>query len=377
MIINKKLKNFLSAFILLLIIICIVIIGYKYVKNNKKDNTKDDPKDDKKDDTNNNNLNDKEEFIAINKTGMNIIIEARCTLIKDNKIIAGSSLPGYKPNYYVKNNEKIKFNIPKEGLSAVKIWAKFYCDDNAKCLMGQSMQDWDDNKQASVGGCDNSHYGCTPPVDTIFEATFGCDSTTECAVNPSAQNQSLLNDTFFDISHVDGYTLPYKLEIIGDTHLCDNGKGLKLIDGTNLTLSKCPDENKLYMINPINGQKTLVGCMSPCQTLTAGLPFGKNYTANPNDNVKEFSEDAVRFCCPTPPQYLINNNNVSSQCTIANGCTSSENCGMLGIKDTPYYKLIKKIVPDNYAYAYDDANGLHTCPRKNIKYQLTFYSPEN
>lgn len=347
---SLTLKIILFSILFILFIILIILIIKNY-------NIKDD----------NNDSDDDNELIVINKTGMDIIIESRCTVIKDNKLLVGGPIPGYKPSNDLKNNGILKFKIPDEGLASVKLWAKFGCE-NGKCLMGQSMQDWDEDKKASIGGCKNSVYGCTPPIDTIFEATFGCNSN-NCAKNPSNLNETLLNDTFFDISHVDGYTLPYKLEIIGDNTKCDNNLGLTEINGINLTLDKCPDENKLYL----DGK--LVGCMSPCQTLTSS--FGKNYTTDKNDNVKQFSEDAVRYCCPTPSKYLMNDgtNNVTNECTIQNGCTSSENCGELGIKDTQYYKLIKKIVPNNYAFAYDDSNGLHTCPRKNIKFVMTFYAP--
>ena len=112
---------------------------------------------------------------------MDIMIEARCTIINQNRdlyndfgnnnLIIGGPIPGYKSNYLLKNNEIIKFKIPDEGLASLKLWAKFY-KINDKWLMGQSMQDWDDENKASIGGCNNSVFGCTPPIDTIFENLY-------------------------------------------------------------------------------------------------------------------------------------------------------------------------------------------------------------
>lgn len=384
-------KNMKRIIIVIIIILILLLIYLKFYKNNRNNSTNNNTNNDitNNNNTNNNNANETPgEIKVINKTGDTIIVEARCTLpitSVNNKIISAAPLPNYKPNYVLLSNDSKIFKIPEEGLSAVKIWAKFNCDigtDSYKCLMGQSMQDWNENTKQADAGCSNSYYGCTPPIDSIFEATFGCtyDDKTKCALNPSKQDEKLLDVTFFDISHVDGYTLPYKLEIVGDNSKCDNNKGLKIIDGTKLTLDKCPEENKLVLkdtnINsPTYGKNIVVGCMSPCQKYTYSDPFGLNYTTNPNDTAKIFSEDAVKYCCPTPIKYVKDNNTVSEECTLKNGCTSSDNCGDLGIKETEYYKVIKKIVPDNYAFAYDDSNGLHTCPRKDIKYILTFYAP--
>lgn len=70
---------------------------------------------------------------------------------------------------------------------------------------------------------------------SAHKGTFGCKKSADCgASSPS---------TSFDISHVDGYTAPYKLHILGNVTSCDmytKTWGLNLIDGSKLDLSKCP-----------------------------------------------------------------------------------------------------------------------------------------
>ena len=56
-------------------------------------------------------------------------------------------------------------DVPKQGLASARFWAKWGCDESGdNCAIGQS------------GGPGQScgAHGCAPPIDSRFEATFGC-----------------------------------------------------------------------------------------------------------------------------------------------------------------------------------------------------------
>jgi len=122
--------------------------------------------------------------------------------------------------------------IPDGGLASSRFWPKWNCDEIGQaCAIGQS------------GGPGEScgPDGCAPPIDSKFEATFGClPSAEECARNPSAPKESLGSVDWWDVSQVDGWTLPYKVEVLGK---CDGAP--HVIDCSALALSSCPTDEDL------------------------------------------------------------------------------------------------------------------------------------
>jgi len=102
----------------------------------------------------------------------------------------GKNLPGQAKTYTrAFPGESVDYVIPAEGLEGTRFWAKYGCDNNGKnCIIGDQMQYYPE------GGCPAG--GCTPPVDSLFEATWGCKPGSAChAKNPT---------TWFDTSQVDG-----------------------------------------------------------------------------------------------------------------------------------------------------------------------------
>mmetsp|Transcript_28853 Transcript_28853/g.58058 ORF Transcript_28853/g.58058 Transcript_28853/m.58058 type:complete len:200 (-) Transcript_28853:861-1460(-) len=87
-----------------------------------------------------------------------------------------------------------EFAIPDAGLAATRFWPKWKCDKmGGACKIGQS------------GGPGEScpAIGCAPPVDSKFEATFGCLPGTEsCEVNPSLPSEKLGPTDWWDVSQV-------------------------------------------------------------------------------------------------------------------------------------------------------------------------------
>jgi len=278
---------------------------------------------------------------------------------------AGAPLPGQSvtaqqalPGSY------IDYTVPDTGLSGSRFWAKYGCDSNGQnCAIGDQMQYWPN----PPGGCPAG--GCTPPVDSLFEATWGCRPGTSCnAGNPT---------TWFDTSQVDGWTIPYKLTPVGDTSGCDctgTGCGFKGVDASTLDVTKCPsgedlsDNGQFTSVNVLgqsvglssvdlriikNGE--ILGCMSPCKRLNWGVPYGLQQS--------EDSGSTMWMCCPTP---------TPNNCNPSQGCVSPTTCRAGPIENTQFVAAVHTMAPGVYAYSYDDGVGLHACPAGVTKYTMEF-----
>jgi len=224
-----------------------------------------------------------------------------------------------------------------DNLKATRYWPKFRCDASGNgCEIGGS------------GGpaqmCDKT-IGCSPPIDSKFEATFG-ESGKPC----NTSGGEYAGCDWLDISFVDGFTVPFKLDIKGD---CQQ----KLIDCSHLSTDSCPTaENlgsagsniSLQAIHPKLG--TVVGCYSPCSKLTFqnwNNPVAKGHT--PSDSL------AKDYCCPTPPE-------------------SPTQCRQGPVTKTKFVQAVHKMCPGVYGYAYDDGVGLLNCPA-GTTYEMTYYCP--
>lgn len=224
------------------------------------------------------------------------------------------------------------YDIPDEGLASTRFWPKTGCDSSGQnCAIGQSS-----NPCPAVG--------CAPPVDSKMEATWGCTlaDQSQCAITPQGNP---IGDTFYNSSAVDGFTLPFKVNVqTGGGSNCVN------LDCSNLKLSECPtDENlsqgmsgtfpqfaseTLEVLNPSNSQTA--GCFSPCLKFNYPTWGGLNMPDNQSD-------PEVMYCCPTPP-------------------ISSDQCRAGPVPNTQYVALIHQACSGGvYGYAYDDGVGLHQC----------------
>lgn len=210
---------------------------------------------------------------------------------KDSLWIANFAFqsPYFEQDLKLKAGEAHDFAIPDEGLAATRFWAKWGCDSTgANCKIGES------------GGpgesCGSS--GCAPPVDSKFEATFGClAGAKSCAHNPSAPTEPLGPIDWWDVSQVDGWTLPYKVDVIGE---CAGAPAH--VDCSRLSLGACPNKeglggtvgNATLQLRDPKGSGQVVGCYSPCAKLTYSQ-WGQGYSYTPD------SKQAQDYCCATPP----------------------------------------------------------------------------
>lgn len=240
-----------------------------------------------------------------------------------------------------------------DGLSATRFWPKMRCDPSGgSCAIGDSGgpdeacvrrdQGWDD------------YSNCAPPVDTKFEASFG-EHGKPC--NPKAPGGSeMAGCDYVDLSLVDGFTLPVKLEISGGECRDSRDEGLvEEIDCSGLSLDDCPLDEvlsaagmtvSLQAKNPLTG--AVGGCYSPCMRLLD--------TKWANQEQRSAEEPGVApYCCPTPP-------------------ISPDACRAGPIIDTQFLGLVRRKCSGAYGYAYDDSTGLLRCS-SSARYTLTYYCP--
>eukprot|EP00466_Bigelowiella_natans_P006530 jgi/Bigna1/88135/estExt_fgenesh1_pg.C_280151 len=195
---------------------------------------------------------------------------------------AGSGVGPDPQNVKLEPSTSYNFTI-SDGLAATRYWPKMYCSDSGdSCALGGS---------GGPSETCNTTIGCAPPVDTKFEATWG-DRSIPC----DPDHGQYKGCDYFDISLVDGFTLPFKLDVIGDCKL-----PVSSIDCSNISFTGCPIEDlgdigqnvSLRVSHP--DTKATVGCYSPCSILTFSNWENKYGKHMPQDS------EAAPFCCPTPP----------------------------------------------------------------------------
>jgi len=259
---------------------------------------------------------------------------------------SGSGVGPDPQNLKIKPGEYHDFEVD-DNLQSTRYWPKMRCDaEGNACLLGGS---------GGPGESCSGAYGCGPPVDTKFEATFG---QTGKPCNTSAQEYKGCD--WLDMSLVDGFTLPFKLQIWGDcaAKYANATKVSRVVDCSALSFDECPtSENMgaagtsvdLQVRSPGNG--SVVGCYSPCSKLSFrnwNNTLAMNHT--PDDAV------AKDYCCPTPPE-------------------SPLACRAGPVVNTSFVKMVHRACPGVYGYSYDDGMGLTTCPA-GTRYEVSFFCPD-
>lgn len=281
--------------------------------------------------------------------------------------------PGFKGGQFNAPNHNsipaggsMTYNIPDKGLASMRFWPAFDCDASGQnCRIGSSGG-------PAEFGFTCPPQGCAPPIDSKFEATFGCITGIadgSCQQNPSAPGQPLGRNDWWNSSAVDGFTVPMKVVVKG---FCPTGPinvapfwgpggpTNGVIDCSALRVSQCPTtENlsadgrfpalsnvNLIANNPAGG---VAGCYSPAGKLTYSN-WGNSPTYAPA------APEAQWYTCPTPP-------------------ISPEACASGPADRSKYRNYIHSVCP-TYAYAYDDGFGLSSCPASTLTtYEVTFYCP--
>lgn len=271
------------------------------------------------------------------------------------------------------------YAIPEKGLASTRFWPKQGCNEQGyQCSVGESTA----VPQAINNGWQKAPFA--PDINSKFEATWGCSPAVFnhaphlCASNPSSPGHYLNNETWWNGSAVDGYTLPYKVNVFNHNNSCLDLHSSKVltepgVDCSGLSASLCPTAANLSTegsFNVINGvdvsrvnlqwlnAKTSqpVGCFSPCAKLTTaqGSDNGSNAGGWKHilGGLDPESPEAQMYCCPTPPVS-------SGQCSAGPAARSA------------YSQSIAQQRCNAYTYAYDDAKGLARCGSQT-KFELIF-----
>jgi hypothetical protein len=209
----------------------------------------------------------------------------------------GSATPAQSTGWEQGAFQTISFSIPGDW-KAGRIWGRRDCDFSSNPGPNSCLD----------GGC-NGGLECDPstgtgvPPATLAEFTLSGDG----------------NRDFYDVSLVDGYNLPVRI---------DNNKGCDIADCPVDLGPNCPDELK----GPFDSSGFPVGCKSACLV-----------DQNPQDSPA---------CC-------------------SGSHNTPETCPSSGV---PFYSYFKNNCPNAYAYAYDDnTGGLHTCPTSSgADFTVTF-----
>eukprot|EP01062_Namystynia_karyoxenos_P070055 TRINITY_DN65432_c0_g1_i1.p1 TRINITY_DN65432_c0_g1~~TRINITY_DN65432_c0_g1_i1.p1 ORF type:complete len:554 (+),score=65.71 TRINITY_DN65432_c0_g1_i1:90-1751(+) len=270
---------------------------------------------------------------------------------------------GYKTAYLAPQmvkllpGELVAFPIPARGLASTRFWPLADCDGDNKCQIGQSV-----GSTNGLPPCDEA--GCAPPVDSKFEATWGCAlSEADCGHIPAETGGGTLKgDDYFDVSLVDGFTLPYSLEFEGGCRPENRlHKHVTEWEAKDLDFeTMCPHTESLDRGSPVDlrvyhpGSNKVVGCSSPCSRLT--IP---NWQTRPF-HFANAAPEAVYYCCPAG--------------SLGPGQETPRKCEAGPVSSTDFVRNVHCYAPDVYAYSYDDANANFRCPPDTI-YTMTFYCP--
>lgn len=260
-------------------------------------------------------------------------------------------------------------------------------------------------------GCDAQGNNCIigapigdlAGINTLFEPTFGCKpglGAGQCAFNPAAPADACRNnpgaDTCpalesadnFDISAVDGYTLPMRLDVQG------NGCNRPSTDASMLDLASCPQETAATLHSTNAAQQAVIqggidlvtktadgklrACSSPCKWFTAtGLGTPPNPVLTPPVNGCPLDSSCF-YCCGG--QSTCPNDSTCPACGGAQCKIGPRLDGSYAIDKTAWVTRLSGMGYEGYTWAYGDGEGdqacnwgaritLTLCPRGGVPYR--------
>jgi hypothetical protein len=248
--------------------------------------------------------------------------------------IQQQKLPGAPAIVRIASGKSYTYAIALDGPLSTRFWPKKGCDASGNnCSVGQSSPP-----------CPSK--GCAPPVDSKVEISWGCLLGSSC---PPGRN----NETFFNLSQVDGFTLPYSVNATGTGNNCKSAScptmnyanGCQGPDDLS-TQGNFPSfrRQSLSVVDPVT--KRRIGCFSSCGKLTFAKEFG-GHNLSPN------SPQAAFYCC-----VPVNGTNPIPSLNPG----TPEGCRAGPVPQTKYVQFIDSACSnDAYGYAYDDAHGLKNC----------------
>jgi hypothetical protein len=234
-------------------------------------------------------------------------------------------------------------------------------------------------------------------VDTLFEPTFGCmpplsgkgcafnpgDSAAACQQNPGPDTCGPLNNQdFFDISAVDGYTIPMRLEAT------ERNCNFPSKDASMLDLASCPSETSATFFSDLASQQSLIdgggirlvtqtadgtylkSCAAPYKWLASENTLGS--PVNPSGSTRHtpdrsvctaghcfsFSYYAGAGCDPTCT------GNSCLTCPAGSGPQQKvgpHQTGRLSVENTNFVQQLRAMGFTGYTWQFDDGIGGQVC----------------
>jgi len=256
-----------------------------------------------------------------------------------------------------------------------------------------------------------SPFGDAAAVNTLFEPSFGCvpgtsscafnpgDGSGACQSNPSAATCGPISGTdFYDLSVVDGYTLPMKLEAkVDPPGECDRinpgdpVKQMSVKDAFMLDLASCPTESNQTIIGTkedgtpdqdiqaqIDGGISLLtqdaryfkSCAAPHLWFSSnselGTPRNKRRTATAcgPDECNSVAYYAAKGCQGSPNPPGGQNPGDFAHCPQGSGPQQKvgpKGDGTFAIQNTNFVQQLRALGYPGYTWQYDDGIGTQTC----------------
>jgi hypothetical protein len=294
---------------------------------------------------------------------------------------------GYEWKFEIAAGATRKFWVPDQGSAGGKFYFNMNCTSTGEHHAGRG--------KCTIGGNFGADVvsGDLIAANNWFEATWGCNDSTKatCAANPSNTAEKLERD-WLDISLVDGYTVPMKMELgAGEatSHDCKYQGGTAW-DGVEdlgfVDLASCPTESSvtMYSTTPaiqsqLNGDGislltkdssgNYIHCAAPHKWLstnelgTVVTSGGKNtrpVTAGADiDHLNELNWYGCKGLCGGDPKTP-----ATCLCPECGGdqCRKGPNGNQTYIVEkSAYVKRLKAMGVQAYTWQYDDAYGLKNC----------------
>jgi len=241
------------------------------------------------------------------------------------------------------------------GPSSTRYWAKTGCNaQGGHCELGSSGGP---GESCMGPGRDSSR--CGPSIDSKLELSYG---NVDLPCEPGRAGGCDL----VHMSLVDGFTLPFKLEVHGRCLGAGSVRGSRggsegspvVVDCSRLSLASCPlvedftgvgFQASLRAVNPETGH--VAGCYSPCQKLVSTA--WNNSLARGH---RPADAGVSKYCCPKPAE-------------------TDDSCRSGPASSTNYVGVVHRACTGVNAFAMDNGLGLTRCEARTTRYELTFFCP--
>jgi len=274
-----------------------------------------------------------------------------------------------------KNGEQMKmtagetkhFEVPDKGAPGGNFRVYMGCDASSptNCIIGAASGDF-----AGINTLFEPTFGCkpgTPSGQCAFNPSSPASTYPNCAGDPTAANCGpIASQDNYDISAVDGYTIPMKIDVAG------TGCNRQTTDASMLLLAKCPAETGKTVYSSLAAQETVIeqgvsllnkdgsgnykSCTSP------GHWFAATQLGTPSNPVLTPPDG-----CNSGSYYSCGGNCTSSQPPRCPSCGKAQ-CeigpkfdGTYAIENTNWVKTLKSWGYKGYTWAFDDGEGLQQC----------------